>query len=121
MNEGNEAFVKTDKMKDLKTLLKTLKVNGVIEFTLPSGNFGREENDRVFKITKWRDDLDGGYSISVDGRHHSENYNTKSITRGCLNLYTFDTFTHLITTRIKIEEMKLISFTIGSGEESITE
>ena len=96
-------------MKDLKTLLKTLEVNGTIEFTLEV-DYGLET---IYKITKYSDKLDGGYCVSEDKKHFSESYNTKSITRGALNLYTFDIFNHIITTKIKIEDMKLLSFKLS--------
>lgn len=96
-------------MKNLKTLLESLKINGIIEFTL-NVDYGKKT---TYKITKYADILDGGYCVSEDGKHFSQSYNTKSITRGCLNLYTFDIFQNIITSRIKIKDMNLLSFKLS--------
>ena len=100
-------------MKDLKTLLSTLDINGSIEFNMRKHDYELTDYAKVYKITKYEDKLDGGLALSLIGCHYTESYNTRSITRGCLNLYTFDIFNEMITTKIKIEDMILLSFKVG--------
>ena len=99
-------------MKNLKELLETLKENGTLDF-MHTSVLGLGEPE-LFRITKHTEGnlpkgaIDGGMSI-----HKTNNtggsWNTRSISRGYLNMYTFDIFDNLITTRILVKDMTLIA------------
>ena len=97
-------------MENLKSLLGTLKVGGEITF-LHTSVIGLGEPE-LFVIKKYnegtQDEVDGGFSVFRFDNTGSS-MNTKSVSRGYLNLYTFDMFDNLITSRIIVRDMTLVS------------
>ena len=105
-------------MENLKSLLGTLKVGGEITF-LHTSVIGLGEPE-LFVIKKYNDGkieslcwdkksaIDSGFSVFKFDNTGSS-MNTKSISRGYLNLYTFDMFDNLITSRIIVRDMTLVS------------
>ena len=104
-------------MENLKSLLGTLKVGGEITF-LHTSVIGLGEPE-LFVIKKYNEGtqdkdfldkgaIDGGFSVFRFDNTGSS-MNTKSVSRGYLNLYTFDMFDNLITSRIIVRDMTLVS------------
>ena len=99
-------------MENLKELLGTLKVSGSITFYHKS-SLGLGEPE-LYTIRKFNEGsgkagaIDSGFSVSRFDNSEGA-MNTKSISRGYLNLYTFDMFDNLITSRIIVRDMELVA------------
>ena len=98
-------------MENLRDLLGTLKVGGALVFSHTSSlGLGAE----LFTIRKFNEGspekgaIDSGFSVSRFDNSDGA-MNTKSISRGYLNLYTFDMFDNYITSRIIVRDMRLVS------------
>ena len=99
-------------MENLRDLLGTLKVGGTLVFSHTSLlGLGDPE---LFTIRKFNEGspekgaIDSGFSVCRYDNSEGA-MNTKSISRGYLNLYTFDMFDNLITSRIIVRDMTLVS------------
>ena len=104
-------------MENLRDLLGTLKVGGALSFTHASSlGLGDPE---LYVIRKFNEGsgkagaIDSGFSVSRFDNSEGA-MNTKSISRGYLNLYTFDMFDNLITSRIIVRDMTLVSVEVGA-------
>ena len=99
-------------MENLKDLLGTLKVGGALTFTHKSSlGLGDPELYVIRKFNEGsgeRGAIDSGFSVCRYDNSEGA-MNTRSISRGYLNLYTFDMFDNLITTRIIVRDMTLVS------------
>ena len=99
-------------MENLRDLLGTLKVGGTLVF-LHTSSLGLGDPE-LFTIRKFNEGspekgaIDSGFSVSRFDNSEGA-MNTKSISRGYLNLYTFDMFDNLTTSRIIIRDMTLVS------------
>ena len=99
-------------MENLRDLLGTLKVGGELTFTHKSSlGLGDPELYVIRKFNEGSPEkgaIDSGFSVCRYDNSEGA-MNTRSISRGYLNLYTFDMFDNLITTRIIVRDMTLVS------------
>jgi hypothetical protein len=99
-------------LENLRDLLGTLKVGGTLTFTHKSSlGLGDPELYVIRKFNEGsgeRGAIDSGFSVCRYDNSEGA-MNTRSISRGYLNLYTFDMFDNLITTRIIVRDMTLVA------------
>jgi len=95
-------------MKNLNEVLETMKLNDklTVEYTI-GDCLGRTYN---YIIEKYNSDEGlNNFMIGKEGLHGIGSYNVAGITRGALNLYTFDIFNNSIKVRIKLKDLSLVS------------
>ena len=96
-------------MKNLETFMSTMKHKDTLTVKYLVGDVLGKKWDYV--INKYNsDDGNGNFCITKKGRYDS--YNIASISRGALNLYTFDIFDNKIKMRIKLKDLELVAVSI---------
>lgn len=96
-------------MKNLETFMSKMKHKDTITVKYLVGDVLGKKWDYV--INKYNsDDGNGNFCITKKGRYDS--YNIASISRGGLNLYTFDIFDNKIKMRIKLKDLELVAVSI---------
>lgn len=96
-------------MKNLETFMSKMKHKDTITVKYLVGDvLGTKHNYVIDKYNS--DDGNGNFCITKKGGYDS--YNIASISRGALNLYTFDIFDNKIEVRIKLKDLELLAVKI---------
>ena len=96
-------------MKNLERLIIMMKHKDTLTVKYLVGDVLGTKWDYV--INKYNsDDGSGNFCITKKGGYDS--YNIASISRGALNLYTFDIFDNKIKVRIKLKDLELLAVNI---------
>lgn len=103
-------------MKNLETLLETMKLDDTLTVEYKKTDvLGSTNNYVIYKYSSAKGIKN--FAIRKEDSYSTESYNISGITRGGLNLYSFDILNNSIKARIKLNDLKLVSLTVLAPKE----
>lgn len=99
-------------MKNLETFMNTMKHKDSLTVKYLVGDVLGKYH--CYTIKKYNAE-DGNSNFCITKKGSYDSYNIASISRGGLNLYTFDIFDNKLTVRIKLKDLELIAVSIGEN------
>jgi hypothetical protein len=99
-------------MKNLETFMNTMKHKDSLTVKYLVGDVLGKYH--CYTIQKYNAE-DGNSNFCITKKGSYDSYNVASISRGGLNLYTFDIFDNKLTVRIKLKDLELIAVSIGEN------